>query len=113
MIISWIYAFGSVFLTGVGQTLLKIGSRKVDRNNQFISSYLNPYVIFAYGLFVIVTILSVFALKEISLKIFYSFTSLNFFLVLVFSYFILKEPVNKGQILGIGLIVLGIIVFNL
>jgi multidrug transporter EmrE-like cation transporter len=112
MIVQWFYAFGSVFLTGVGQTLLKIGSGKVDRNNQFVSSYLNPYVIFAYGLFILVTIFSVYALKGISLKVFYSFTSLNFFLVLIFSYFVLKEPVNKGQIIGIGLIVLGIIVFN-
>lgn len=112
MISSWLFALISIFLTGIAQTLLKIGAKKKNSNNQLISSYANTYVVFAYGLLFAVTIFSVYALKEISLKVFYSLTSVTFFIVMIFSYFVLKEPVNKMQILGVGLIVFGIIVFN-
>ena len=71
MIVSWLFAFCSVFLTGVGQTLLKLGARSGDGKNQFMGAYFNPYVIVAYGLFVVVTLFSVYALREISLKVFY------------------------------------------
>jgi len=113
MIASWIFALVSIFLTGIGQTLLKMGARKDDGKNQFIGAYLNLHVIIAYGLFVMVTLFSVYALREISLKVFYSLTSLNFFIVMVFSFFVLKEPVNREQIIGIGLIVFGVIIFNI
>lgn len=113
MIVSWFFAFCSVFLTGVGQTLLKYGARRGNGKNQFMGTYLNPYVIFAYGLFVVVTLFSVYALREISLKVFYSLTSLNFFIVMIFSYFVLKEQINKKQIIGVGFIVFGVLVFNM
>lgn len=113
MIVSWLFAFVSVFFTGVGQILLKFGARTGDRKNRFINTYLNPYVIVAYGLFVVVTLFSVYALREISLKVFYSLTSLNFLIVMIFSYFVLREPANKEQIIGIGLIVFGVIIFNM
>jgi small multidrug resistance pump len=112
MIISWISAFGSVFLTGVGQTLLKIGARKIGRKDRAVSVYLNPYVITAYGLFFMVTMFSVYALKEINLKVLSSLASLNFFIVMLLSYLVLKETANKGQIIGIGLVIFGIIIFN-
>lgn len=112
MISSWFFALISIFFTGFGQMMLKIGTRDSDGKYRLISAYLNPYVIFGYGLFVAVTIFSVYALREIPLKVFYSLTSLNFFLVLVFSHFVLKEPANKGQIMGVGLIVFGVIIFN-
>jgi uncharacterized membrane protein len=38
---------------------------------------------------------------------------LNFFIVMIFSHFMLKETANKEQIIGVGLIVFGIIIFNM
>jgi drug/metabolite transporter (DMT)-like permease len=113
MIVSWLFVFGSVFLTGISQMLLKIGAKEGERKNKLIAVYLNPYVAIAYGLFFVVTIFSVYALREISLKVFYSLTSLNFFIVMIFSHFMLKETANKEQIIGVGLIVFGIIIFNM
>lgn len=113
MIISWLFAFCSVFLTGFGQTLLKLGARSGDGVSRFMGAYLNPYVIVAYGLFVVVTLFSVYALREISLKVFYSLTALNFFIVMIFSYFVLKEQINKKQIIGVVFIVFGVIIFNI
>jgi len=113
MIVSWFFALVSIFLTGVGQTLLKIGARKEDGKNQFMNAYLNLPVTIAYGLFVVVTLFSVYALRDIPLKVFYSLTSLNFFIVMIFSYFVLKEQINKKQIIGIGIIIFGVIIFNI
>lgn len=113
MIISWVFALCSILLTGVGQVLLKIGARNINTKDQFISVYLNLYVITAYGLFAVVTIFSVYALREINLNVFYSLTSLNFFFVMLLSKIVLKETINKGQITGVALIVFGIILFNM
>jgi multidrug transporter EmrE-like cation transporter len=113
MITSWLFALASIFLTGVSQTLLKMGAKKEERKNQFIGAYLNRYLIIAYGLFVVVTLFSVYALRDIPLKVFYSLTSLNLFIVMISSYFVLKEPVNREQVIGVALIVFGVIIFNM
>ena len=113
MIASWLFALVSIFLTGVGQTLLKMGAKKGGGKNQFVDAYLNRHVIIAYGLFIVVTLFSVYALRDIPLKVFYSLTSLNFFIVMIFSYFVLKEPVNREQVIGVVLIAVGVIIFNM
>ena len=51
MIVSWLFVFGSVFLTGISQMLLKIGAKEGERKNKLIAVYLNPYVAIAYGCF--------------------------------------------------------------
>lgn len=113
MINSWIFAVFAVLLTGISQILLKMGARKGCKKEGFMAAYLNPYVVTAYGLFLVVTLLSVNAMREIPLKVFYSFTSLNFLVVLAFSHFLLKETVSRKQILAIGVIVFGVVIFNM
>ncbi len=110
---SWLFALLSIFFTGIGQTLLKMGAKKEEGKNQLAGAYLNRHVIIAYGLFLLVTLFSVYALRGIPLKVFYSLTSLNFFTVMIFSYFVLKEPANREQVIGIGLIAFGVIIFNM
>lgn len=113
MISPWIFAGFAVFLTGISQILLKMGARKGFKKEGFMAAYLNPYVVTAYGLFLMVTLFSVNALREIPLKVFYSFTALNFLIVMVFSHFLLKETVSRKQIFAIGVIVLGVVIFNM
>jgi multidrug transporter EmrE-like cation transporter len=113
MISPWIFAGLAVLLTGISQTLLKMGARKKFEKKVFMAAYFNPYTVTAYGLFLAVTLFSVNALKEIPLKVFYSFTALNFLVVMVFSHFVLKESVSKKQIFAISLIILGVVIFNI
>lgn len=113
MINSWIFAGLAVLFTGISQTLLRIGARKGCEKKGFMEAYLNPCVVTAYGLFLMVTLLSVYALRVIPLKVFYSFTALNFLIVMVFSRFVLKEGVSRKQIFAIAVIVLGVVIFNL
>jgi multidrug transporter EmrE-like cation transporter len=105
--------FVAVILTGVSQILLKIGSRQKNTSGDHISPYLNAYTISAYVIFLLITMVSVVALKEIPLKLFYAISSLTFVVVALLSWSLLKEEVNKGMCVGILFIVLGIVVFNL
>ena len=115
MIFSLILVFIVVLLTGVSQVLLKIGSAHQSKSkSSFLAPYLNMPTIFAYGLLLFVTIISIIALiRGIQLKTFYAITSLNFVVVAGLSWGILKETVTKKMVIGIILIVLGIVIFNI
>lgn len=113
MIFSLGIALVVVLLTGLSQMLLKIGSQIGKTKAQFLSAYLNPFTIGAYGIFLVITVLSVIALKEIPLKFFYVLMSLNFIIVIGLSWIIFKEKIGKNKIVALILIVSGIIVFNI
>lgn len=113
MIIFLALALLAVFLTGIGQVLMKIGARNENDSTTFLAEYLNIYTISAYTILIIVTVISVIALLEIPLKLFYAIASLNFVVIVMLSWLFLKEEVNKGIAVGVVLIMLGIMVFNL
>jgi multidrug transporter EmrE-like cation transporter len=112
MIFSFFLVFLAVFLTGISQVLLKTGSGPGKRKNSVLAVYLNPYTMSAYGLLLLVTLISVIALVEIPLKVFYAIASLGFLVVAGLSRGVLKEEVTKNLVVGSVLIVLGIVVFN-
>ncbi len=113
MIFSLFLVFLAVFLTGISQILLKIGSiHKNNREETILTSYLNPPIVTAYGLLFLVTIINVIALKEISLKMAYSIASLTFMLVIILSWKFLGERISKKTILGGILLILGVVIFN-
>ena len=102
--------FGTL-ISSVAQIFLKKSAGKVYKNKIF--EYLNPYVLGAYGVYFVTVFLSVYALKGISMSFSAIIESLGFILIPIFSYLVLKEKISRSQILGIALIMLGIIVYNL
>ena len=112
MIISYIFAAVSYILTAVGQVFLKKGA-KCNVVGSFFSAYTNFYTIAGYGIFFVATIISVFALLEIELKVFYAYNALSIILVLVFSSWILKEKIDRRCILASILIAAGVFIFNI
>ncbi len=114
MIFSLILTFFAVLLTGIGQTLLKIGStQQCNKKNSVMAVYLNLPTLLAYGLFLFITILSVIAMKEIPLKILTSITSLGLVVVVGLSWGLLNEKVTKRMVIGILITFLGVMTFNL
>jgi len=113
MIVSLVLVFLAVFLTGISQLLLKLGSRNRGASAQFFSAYLNVYTISAYIIFLAVTAISVIALIEVPLKLLYTITSLNFVIVAFLSWVILKEKITRNMIIAIVLICIGTIIFNI
>jgi len=100
----------SVSIASISQILLK-KSATIDRTNK-ISEYLNIYVISSYGLLFISTLLTLYAYKEIKLSIGMVLETVSYILVPILSYFILREKINKRQILAMLLIILGILVYS-
>jgi drug/metabolite transporter (DMT)-like permease len=100
-----------IILTSIGQVLLKIGS--ISSNNSLIKIFTHPASLVGYMIFAIVAYLSIDAIKEIELKFFFAVTSLTYIIVLFFSHIFLHEKITKYKIMGVILITVGVIVFNL
>lgn len=113
MIFSLCLVFITVILTGISQVLLKIGSKCGNENECFLAAYMNVNTLVAYGVLLVVTVISVIALMVIPLKLFYAIASLNFVVVLLLSWLLLKEKVNMKMLAGTVLIISGVLVFNL
>ncbi|WP_048067635.1 EamA family transporter [Methanospirillum hungatei] len=106
--------FLTVFFTGIGQVLLKIGAMyKGNKNDSIFTAYFNPYTIIAYGSILLVTIINVYILKIIPLKLLYAIASLNLVVIVLFSWLLLHEKVTLKKIGACILIFLGIIIFNI
>ncbi len=107
----------SILLSAFGQILLKKGAQYPivhGRIPQQLIPYLNQYSILGYGLLFLVTILSVYILIEMPLKVFFPlFISGNLITIVVFSYLFLRESITHREIIGIWLIISGILIFFL
>ena len=78
-----------------------------------MKEYLNPLVIFAYGMFFCSVILTMLALKNIPLSMQPILESTGYIFVTVMGYFFLKERIGKRKMAGIALILLGILIFSM
>lgn len=102
----------AVVLTGVAQVLLKKGAILAMKEKSMLKSYLNSYSVVAYGLFFIVTLLSLLSMKKILVKEMVIFLPLTYLIVPLLSRIFLKESVSKSQLIGILLVAAGIAVFS-
>jgi multidrug transporter EmrE-like cation transporter len=113
MILLYMLLFLAILLTGISQVLMKIGSsRNGEGRSRVFAMYLNIPTLTAYSLFLVTTIISVMVMREIPLKVFYAFASLNFLVVTGLSYWLLQERVDRDMIIALALIVAGVLVFN-
>lgn len=109
---SIIYLVLVIASTGFSQTLLKLGANQAHEKKLFLA-YVNPYTIIAYILYFVATVFTVYTLKDTPLKLFYSTTSLKFVLILILSRMILQEKIDHRNVIAVGLIVFGVIIFNM
>jgi len=100
----------SVFIASFSQILLKKSANK--NHNSRIKEYLNKYVITAYFIFFISTILTIIAYKGIELKYGPIIESVGYIFILMMSKIFLDEKITKNKLLGIFLIILGVFIFS-
>ena len=99
----------SVFVSSVSQVLLKkAASRTYERR---IDEYLNPMVIFAYVLFLLTTLLTVFAYRGIPLSLGPVLEATSYLYVTAFGALIFKEKVTPKRLVALALIVVGICIY--
>lgn len=101
----------SVFIASVSQILLKKSANK-NYNNK-LKEYLNKFVVIAYSIFFISTILTIIAYKGIELKYGPVIESVGYIFILIMSRIFLDEKFTRNKLLGIFLIIIGIFVFNI
>ena len=100
----------SVCIASISQILLK-KSANIERKNR-IEEYLNVYVISSYGLLFVSTLLTLYAYTKVKLSTGIVLETISYILIPILSYFIIKENIEKRQIKGIILIIVGILIFS-
>ena len=101
----------SVIISSFSQVLLKIAANKQYENR--IREYLNPIVITAYGIFFASTLLTMYALKYVPYSWSPIIESTSYIFIPVFGVLLLREKVSRRRLLGIGIMLIGILIFRL
>ena len=113
----YLLAFAAVILSGFSQILLKLGAISADKSTSFpeyLRPYINKFSISGYVLLLAVTVISIYILKDMPLKLFFPFfISLNIIAVVCLSRLILREPLTSQHIIAVGIIISGVLIFNL
>lgn len=98
-----------VLVSSFTQILLK---KSANEQSGGIRYFLNSKVIIGYFLFFVVTFInSKIIYKNINLSTINIIESFGYIFVPLLSWILLKEKLNRKMLIGIGLIILGIIIF--
>lgn len=98
------------FISAVSQVILKKAALKTYDSR--IKEYLNFPVIFAYSLFVLATLMCIFAYRVVPLSFGPVLESTSYLYVTVFGVLIFKEKITKKKAIALGLILAGIILYS-
>lgn len=102
---------GGTFFTAISQVLLKKSANRTYSHPIF--EYLNWRVVLAYFLFFGVLLLNTYAYTQVDMKYGPVLDTFAYVFVLLLSYFILKEKITKGKIIGNLIIIAGIIIYTI
>lgn len=100
----------SVFISSVSQVILKKSANQ--SHDSMLKEYLNPRVIGAYALFFLSSLLTMLAYRVVPLSQGPVFETTGYIWVTVLSLVFLKERVSSMKWVGLGMIVLGIVIFS-
>lgn len=101
----------SVFISAVSQVMLKISANHPHETTA--REYANPLVIGAYAIFIISTLLTVYAYKEVPLSLGPVLEATSYLYVTAFGALIFKEKITARHLVALALIIGGICVFAL
>lgn len=101
----------SVLIASFSQILLKKSAEKTY--SSVIREYLNPYVIFGYGMMFVSMFLTIIAYSGMEFTNVQIVEATGYIMVLVLSYFFFHEKITKQKVLGMIFIFAGIAVYYL
>lgn len=110
VIFSVVYIF-SVFISSVSQIMLKKSALK--EYDSKLKEYMNPLVIFAYGLFFLSSLITVLSLKYVPLSYGPILESTGYIFINVLSLLFLKEKISRRKYIGMAVIILGIAICSI
>lgn len=98
------------FISAISQVILKKAAMKQHATK--LQEYLNFPVIFAYTLFFLATLLSIFAYRVVPLSFGPVLESTSYVYVTIFGVLIFKERINAKKVAALALILVGIVVYS-
>jgi uncharacterized membrane protein len=101
----------SVMIASFSQVLLK-RSAQIKYSSR-IREYINPYVLSGYSLLIVSTLLTIMALRVLSIQDIAMIEGISYLFVMILDRVALKEKITKGKIVGNLFIITGIICFYL
>lgn len=99
--------------TVIANLLLKTGAVTGDSGREGMAHLLNWRVLLGLMTFGMAALFYLLILRWLPLNVAQSFTAAQFVAVILASAWILSEPINRGQWVGIGLIAVGIVTVGL
>lgn len=106
---SGIYLVG-VFVAAVSQVMLKKAAQK--EHSSALREYLNPLVIFAYILFFLTTLMTIYAYKVIPISLGPVLEATSYLYITFFGVTIFKEKLGWKKAVALALIIIGIVVYS-
>lgn len=97
------------FISAVSQVILKKAAEKEYPSR--VAEYLNFPVVFAYVLFILTTLMCIFAYRVVPLSFGPVLESTSYLYVTIFGVLIFKEKLNAKKILALVLILSGIMIY--
>ena len=96
----------SIIVASFSQIILKKGAEQKN-------IYINRYTIVGYSLMVLSTVFTLIGYKDVDLTLSGILQGLSFVFVPIFSFFMLKEKINRKTVIGIVVIIFGIIIYSI
>ena len=101
----------SVLIAAFSQILLKKSAEKTYPS--VIREYLNPYVIFGYGMMFVSMFLTIIAYSGMEFTNVQIVEATGYIMVLILSYFFFHEKITRKKVIGMIFIFAGIAVYYL
>jgi drug/metabolite transporter (DMT)-like permease len=100
-----------VIFTSIGHLLLKMAATISSKTGGRI--YTHPLSILGYAIFAFVAFLSIYAMKGLDMKVFFALNSLTYICIPILGFLVLRESFTRNKIIGIVIISVGVLLFNL
>ena len=111
--IKYLMLFGSVSMTVVASTLLKMGSKTVNFEGSMIgiilAYLLSPLIIAGFASYALAAVLWVYCLSEFDLSYVTFVSSFQYVLLILVSIFVFHEQISLMRWLGCGFIMIGVV----
>ena len=101
----------SVFLSTISQVMLKKSAKK--QHGVWWKEYLNPWVISAYAIYIVTTLLAILAYRVIPLSMGIILNATGYFYTAFFGVKFFGEKMTKKRVTALLVIVCGIVVYAL
>ncbi len=101
----WLFLCGALVVGTAGQLLLKMGAAGPGG---FLDQIIRPATLAGLVCYGLAALLYIVALRDIPVSIAFPAAASQYVIVGLFAWFVLHEPWNVQQVVGLGLIVLGV-----